>query len=100
VGLILIYSKTAKRDMDEIYGFIRRNSLYYAQKEIKSIRIATQKLKIDPLLGKKFEASDDELTRELIYKSYRIIYDIIPGKKITILTIHHHSRSLTNNPED
>jgi toxin ParE1/3/4 len=99
VGLITIYSNIALQDLREIYKYIRRDSLHYAQREVQSIRSAIQKLKLNPLTGRKFEKSDDEFTRELIYKNYRIVYDIIDNNQIIILTIHHHARLIANNPE-
>lgn len=98
MGLKIIYSKIAKRDIKEIYDYIRRDSFHYAVKETKSIRIAVQKLKANALLGRRFEKSDDEFTRELIFKNYRIVYDIIPDKEINILSVHHHARLIANNP--
>nr|WP_067058884.1 type II toxin-antitoxin system RelE/ParE family toxin [Mucilaginibacter sp. L294] len=98
MGLTIIYSHIAKRDIQEIYLFIKRDSPYYAKKEIQNIRLSIKKLKLNPLIGKIFEELDDELTRELIYKNYRIIYDLTPNELIVILSVHHHSRSLSNNP--
>ncbi|MBB5396274.1 type II toxin-antitoxin system RelE/ParE family toxin [Mucilaginibacter sp. AK015] len=98
MGLTITYSDISRRDLRAIYNFIRRDSLFYAKKEIKEIRLAITKLKLNPLLGRRFEKFDDELTRELIFKNYRIIYDIVPDKRINILSIHHHARSLSNNP--
>jgi hypothetical protein len=41
----------------------------------------------------------DEFTRELIYRNYRVIYETDKEiKEIVILTIHHHSRLISNNP--
>jgi toxin ParE1/3/4 len=98
VGLTIVYSQIARRDASEIYNYISRDSVYYAKREIKLIKAAVKKLKLQPLLGKKFKKSEDENTRELIFRNYRIIYDIVGNKKIIILSIHHHSRSLANNP--
>jgi toxin ParE1/3/4 len=36
--------------------------------------------------------------RELIEGNYRIIYRIVSEERIDILTIHHSSRLLSNNP--
>lgn len=98
MGLTIIYSKIARQDLREIYDYIRRDSYYYAQKETKSIRVTIQKLKLNPLLGRKFDTVDNEFTRELSFKNYRIVYDYIQDKQIVILTIHHHARLITNNP--
>ncbi|MDB4925183.1 type II toxin-antitoxin system RelE/ParE family toxin [Mucilaginibacter sp.] len=98
MGLTIVYSNIAQQDLKGIYNYIRRDSVRYARNEVQLIRIAIRKLKSNSLLGKKFEKSDDELTRELIFRNYRIVYDIILDKQIIILSIHHHARSITNNP--
>jgi len=98
VGLKIVYSNNAKQDLKQIYNYISRDSLRYAQIEIRSIREANKKLKLNPFLGKVFERSNNGLTREQIFKNYRIIYDIIDDNIILILTIHHHARLISNNP--
>ena len=98
MGLKIVYSKFALQDLKEIYDYIRRDSFYYAKKEEGEIRLAIKKLKLTPLLGKQFEKSNNELTRELIFKNYRIIYDIVPDEYINVLSIHHHARLISNNP--
>ena len=98
MGLTIVYSQIALRDASEIYNYISRDSVYYAKREIKLIKAAINKLKLQPLLGKKFEKSEDENTRELVFRNYRIIYDIGQNRQIIILSIHHHSRLLANNP--
>lgn len=98
MGLIIVYSQIAKRDLRAIYDYIRRDSFHYAQKEIKEIRHAIKRLGINPFVYKKFEKADNQYTRELIIKNYRVIYDVVPDERIVILTIHHHSRLISNNP--
>ena len=98
MGLRIIFSKIALQDLKEIYDYISRDSLYYARNEKKLIRAAIGKLKLNTLRGKKFEKSENDLIRELIFRNYRIIYEYTPGIKITILTIHHHARLISNNP--
>lgn len=97
MGLKIIFSKFALKDLKDIYDYIARDSLYYARNEKKLIRAAIGKLKFDPLAHRKFEKSEDEFTRELIFRNYRIIYEYTPGVQIVILTIHHHARLLGNN---
>jgi toxin ParE1/3/4 len=98
MGLKIVYSKISLQNLQEVYDYIKRNSLHYAKHETQLIRTAIKKLKVNPLLGKVFEKSDSEFTRELIYINYRIIYDIIEDKEILILSIHHHARLISNNP--
>jgi toxin ParE1/3/4 len=40
---------------------------------------------------------NDENFREFIFRNYRIIYKASPAQ-INILSIHHHSRLISNNP--
>jgi plasmid stabilization system protein ParE len=98
MAVVVIYSKIAKQDLRSIYDYIKKDSARYASNEILLIRQAINKLKSNILLGKKFEKSSDDLTRELIFRNYRIIYDIVPDERIIILTIHHHARLISNNP--
>ena len=98
MAIVIVYSKIAQQDLNVIYSYIRRDSVRYALNEVKLIRAAIRKLKSNSLLGRKFEKLDNELTRELIFRNYRIAYDIISDKEIQVLTIHHHARLITNNP--
>jgi len=41
---------------------------------------------------------NNESLRELIFRNYRIIYQLISEEQINILTIHHHARLISNNP--
>jgi toxin ParE1/3/4 len=98
MAIKITYSQFANEDLYEIYKFIRRDSLFYAKKEVNDIRTVIKKLKLNTYRGKVFSDLDDKLTRELIFKNYRIIYEIIPDSEINIITIHHHARSMGNNP--
>lgn len=53
MGLTIVYSQIARRDALEIYNYISRDSVYYAKREIKLIKAAVKKLKLQLLLGKK-----------------------------------------------
>lgn len=98
MAIKIVYSDIAITDLYDIFQFIRRGSLFYAKKEIKDIRFVIKKLKQNAFRGKVFAEMDDELTRELTFKNYRIIYEIVPDKEINIVSIHHHARSISNNP--
>jgi len=99
MAVTVVYSELAASDLQSIYNYISKDSVYYAKRELSLIRTAVKKLKNNVFLGRMFEDFNDELNRELIYRNYRIFYDISPDhKKVEIITIHHHSRLLTNNP--
>jgi toxin ParE1/3/4 len=94
----IIFSPLARFDLKEIIEFIKRDSLRYAILESKKIQAAINGLTKHPLMGRIVPEIEDERYRELIFRNYRIIYRIVSEKQINILTIHHHSRSLSNNP--
>jgi len=98
MAIKIVYSQIANNDLYEIYKFIHRDSPFYAKKEVNDIRSVIKKLKLNTFRGRVFPDLDNELTRELIFKNYRIIYDIVPDVEINIITIHHHARSIGNNP--
>lgn len=51
------------------------------------------------MMGRIVPEQDNQYLREMIFGNYRIIYELTKDQtKIEILTIHHHSRLLSNNP--
>ena len=94
----IVLSKTARFDLKEIVDYIKRDSIKYALLEKKKIIDAINKLPKQPLSGRVVPELNNENLRELIFRNYRIIYEIIPGKQFNILTIHHHARLFSNNP--
>ena len=94
----IVLSKTARFDLKEIVDYIKRDSLKYANLEKKKIEDAINKLPKQPLSGRVVPELNNENLRELLFRNYRIIYEIIPDKQINILTIHHHARLVSNNP--
>lgn len=94
----IVLSPIAKQDLKDIFGFIKRNSLHYAKLENRKIREAIDELILQPMLGRMVPEQEETNLRELVFRNYRIIYQIESDKKIQILTIHHHARNLANNP--
>ncbi len=94
----IVLSKVAKQDLKDIVSYIKRNSNQYAYLENKKIQDAIDELISQPMLGRVVPEQEETNLRELIFRNYRIIYQIENDKKIQILTIHHHARNLANNP--
>jgi toxin ParE1/3/4 len=94
----IVLSRIAKQDLKDIVDYIKRNSVHYAYLENKKIQEAIDQLSYQPLIGKVLPEQEDINLREMIFRNYRIIYQIEDNTKIQILTIHHHSRLLANNP--
>ncbi|HEY4322512.1 MAG TPA: type II toxin-antitoxin system RelE/ParE family toxin [Mucilaginibacter sp.] len=88
---------TAKKDLREIVDFISEGSIKYANLEKRLILDAISKLYYAPNLGRPFDHKSID-TRKLVFRNYLIIYRFKTPTDIEILTVHHHSRSLGNNP--
>ncbi|MEO6151140.1 MAG: type II toxin-antitoxin system RelE/ParE family toxin [Mucilaginibacter sp.] len=93
----IVFSKIARFDLKEIVDYIKRDSIKYALLEKKNIIHAIDKLSYQPLIGKQMPEMNSSY-RELIFGNYLVIYKIVSDNQVNILTIHHHARSLSNNP--
>lgn len=86
----------AQNDLEDIYNYIKRDSIYYAIKTKRGIEDRISELMHMPYMGRKLENFDIFTPRELIYKSYKIIYSIRLNK-IYIHRILHSARLLSLN---
>jgi toxin ParE1/3/4 len=91
-------SKTARSDLKDIIDYIKRDSIRYAYLEKVKIEGTINRLILQPFIGRVVPELENENYRELIFQNYRIIYKIQSEDHIYILSIHHHSRSTSNNP--
>jgi toxin ParE1/3/4 len=87
------WSHDSIEDLKEICRFIALDSPYYANLLRDSIFEMVEHLALFPEVGRHVPESDDSTVRELIYKSYRIIYQIKEGY-LEIITVIHGSRLL------
>ena len=90
--VVIKIKKSAKRDLKEIYEYIRRDSEYYADKTINDIKKYIDNLKFFPYTGRKIPEINQENFLEIIYKKFRIMYKIESVNKISIIRIFHSSR--------
>jgi len=87
------WSKIANDNLLQIYNYIYQDSIYYAAKTINKIIQITDNLDFSPYMGRKVLEYDNDTIRELIYKSYRIIYEI-DLNRVVIRRIWHSARIL------
>lgn len=85
----------AKADLKQIQEYISKDSIYYANKTINEIINKTEYLLMFPYMERKIPEFDNTNFRELIYKSYRILYKV--NSNIYILNVFHHSRDFLNS---
>jgi toxin ParE1/3/4 len=90
------WSRKSTRDLENIYKYIAKNSLFFANKTRQKLYQRTQILKDFPEIGKIVPEFELEPIRELIEGNYRIIYKISNPNLIEIVTIWHSSRDLRN----
>ena len=72
----VLWTKPAFVDLQSIKEYIARDSIYYAEKFTKDIINATERLSQFPKSGRIVPEIGEENTREIIYGSYRIMYQI------------------------
>lgn len=87
------WSKDSLDDLKEICQFIALDSPYYAKLLNDRIFEMVEHLELFPEMGRHVPELDDPSIRELIYKSYRIIYQIKEGH-LEIITVLHGSKLL------
>ena len=89
----LNWHRHAKLNLIQIYNYIYKDSVYYSLKTINDIVDLVSNIEIFPYMGRKVPEYGIYSIRELIYKSYRIIYEVQPNK-IIIHRIWHSARNL------
>lgn len=89
----LNWLRTANNDLIQIYNYIYEDSIYYAIKTVNDIVKLADNLGVLPYLGRKIPEFNEEGRREVIYKSYRIMYKI-ESNNIIIYRIWHSARKL------
>lgn len=93
----LKYAQPALNDLKAIYDYIGLDSKLRAGHFIEELKESIKILKKYPEYGKVIYPEKFNNIRQLLYKSYRVIYQYI-HPVIYILTIHHQSRLIENIP--
>ena len=87
------WSIGALEDIESISSYISHDFPEKASEIVRGIIEKIEQLKRFPRLGRKFPDRDDERIREIIFKKYRIVYEI-KEEIVEILVIAHGSRLL------
>lgn len=90
----VVLSNEAIQDINNIYEYISRDSIRYAIETTRNIRLSIHNLENSPYLGKYVSELSDKHYRELLYKSYRIVYNI--SEKTDTVYIHFIIHSKRN----
>ena len=93
----VIWSPRSLKDIDEIAGYISKNSIQYAEEQVRQFFTKAKLLERHPLSGRMVPELKIFSVRQILCGHYRIIYEILNRQKISIVTIHHQSRLVENN---
>lgn len=72
----IILLNKAKQNINSIFEYIAEDSLKYAIETDSNIRLTIHKLRTFPYIGGYVPELPDKNFRELLYKNYRIIYNV------------------------
>ncbi len=92
----VIWAPSALKDINSIAEYIARDSIYQSALFITRLFEATDRLQEFPLSGRVIPEIDSRTCREIICKSYRIMYKI-ESDEVWITGVVHGSRNW--NPE-
>jgi plasmid stabilization system protein ParE len=89
----LIWSPTAKFDLKDISAFIAEGSASAAERFVRSLFQAVERLADFPESGRIVPEFDDPVIREVIRKTCRIVYRVDGGKRVVeIARVWHAAR--------
>jgi addiction module RelE/StbE family toxin len=94
----VIWTARSLKDLDEIAEYISKDSFRYAKLTLEKLIETAELIGDNQLIGRIVPEIKQKDIREIITGSYRIIYQITSKEDINILTVHHSSRLLKNNP--
>jgi len=91
----VLWMPSALDDLQGIQAFISRDSVFYANKFVDDVFAATERLERFPNIGRVVPELGIETVREIVYGSYRIIYELI-SNKVQVLAVIHGKMLLPN----
>lgn len=92
------WSPRSLKDINEIANYIAKDSLLYAEEQVKLFFEKAKTLEQHPFAGRPVPEIQDPTIRQILCGHYRIIYEILNSRQTAIITVHHQSRLLRNNP--
>jgi toxin ParE1/3/4 len=94
----VIWTARSLTDLEEIGDYISKNSSKYAKLTLEKIIETGNLIEDNQLIGRIVPEIKQKEIREIITGNYRIIYLTKAKEYAYILTVHHSSRLLANNP--
>ena len=91
----LQYSKPALIDLNNVFLYISNDSVQNARRFVHGLKERIKILKLHPELGKTLFPQRFPYVRQVLHKSYRIVY-MFHDDTVTILAITHQARLIEN----
>ncbi len=93
----VMWTRVAQGHLRAIHNYIAVDSPRHARRVVDRITRRTEALKSMPRLGAQVPEYGDDSIREVLYRSYRIIYRILP-ERIDVVAVIHGARLLPTEP--
>ena len=87
------FTERVRKDLNDIFTYSSSNSSQYAESFLNNIYDKVKNLKFFKQIGRQVPELENPNIREVIFKNYRIVYQILK-EKIQIITIIHGSKLL------
>ena len=94
----IVWSPSSIKDINAIAEYIAKDSLMAAKNMVELFFQKAEILSRFPHYGKQVAETKNSFLREILVGRYRIIYEVFSEDQVYILTVHHQSRLLKNNP--
>lgn len=94
----ITWAPSSLKDIKSIAEFIANDSVQAASNMVALFFEKAKILERYPLIGKPVPEIKVKYLKEILVSRYRIIYEIISQDEVHILSVHHQSRLLKNNP--
>ena len=85
----LFWTEPAIQDLRDLRDYIAADSDFHAADFIASIITRAERLTTFPMIGRVVPEAQRENTREILYRSYRIV-----GERVEVLAVIHSARDL------
>ncbi len=90
----LHWTPQAIEDLEAIFKYLSHDSRSVAKLIAEQIYYRVDQLRHFPLSGRMVPEVEDEAIRELFYKNYRIVYQVLNEDHLRIITVFHSSKNL------
>ena len=94
----IVWSARSLKDIDEIANYIAKDSIQYAEEQVRQFINRAKVMEKQPLIRRMVPELKLTALRQILCGHYRIIYEILNPLQIGIITVHHQSRLLEKNP--